>query len=490
MNDFFNNFFKQILTIDTDYRALTRSAEGIEGIFENKDLTYDMVMSFIDKFKDEIIASALGDEAFYDNILAERHFVDRTKKDTINKEYLEDLIEQIKNKDFNPKSLTFYFYIINIHNLCALKYDDDSIREILNNNMITIIQNSNISSIDNKLRTIDDKKEQMDKLLSWNRRCGNAILSQIFLIEALKDNAITLLSSDELSNNTGYQQKLCEIIKTCDLAIEVRDSDYIPSEDEVFKINGIFKEYDYINKSITLGKIDEGDVLLIHFVREKDVNYQLVGDVIKNLAVSSNNGFDDDQSSFFVESYLKHIIVEYETTTGKQFDINNPEVREFVTKKLEHFNDVMNNRPLERLPIKKQEVGHDLRTYIREPDSRISCSLISKDNPCSHLDRNIGLLLRPKKPTSIMSISAGYTSEKSFYDFKNDSYPSTEVIDGLQDRKSVNEICMKADECEVVGVLVLTDDELTMQKAARLAQLYNVDIVKLERKKETVENMY
>ena len=121
-------------------------------------------------------------------------------------------------------------------------------------------------------------------------------------------------------------------------------------------------------------------------------------------------------------------------------------------------------------------------TYIRKSDNRLSCSLISRDNPVSHLNRKIGLILKPKNVDAIISTSFGYTCEKDFYDFRNDSIPCTELFEILDSITTTNETCVDVNKCEVIGVAVLSDDEQVINKAIQLAQEYNVEIISLTQK--------
>ena len=131
------------------------------------------------------------------------------------------------------------------------------------------------------------------------------------------------------------------------------------------------------------------------------------------------------------------------------------------------------------MPIKKKECGKGLYYYIRYSDNRLSCSLISKKKPVSHLDRKIGLVLRPKNIEAILSTSLGYTSEKSYYDFRNDSTPCTRIFNNLDE---VNETCVDLSQCEVVGVIVLSDEKEVIEKAERIAESYNVEVINSNKK--------
>ena len=265
-------------------------------------------------------------------------------------------------------------------------------------------------------------------------------------------------------------------MELCDYCIFVRDSNTVPNNEKLEQMNNIYNDYNDINKSILLDSLLEEDTLLVHFIRDNDVNYQLVGNEIMNVN-DSKNTFDNKQSNFFVNSYLQAIIPIIEEQTGRKFSYNSILMRRLLRMKLDDFNNIMNNKPLDRLPIKKREVGKGYKTIVRNTDTRLSCSLISKNNPSTHLDRKIGIILRPRNTKAILSTSLGYTSEKDFYDFRNDSVPCTDILNILNSESSVNETCVDTRECEIVAVLVLSNEKKIVERANRIAQANNTNVI-------------
>ena len=450
----------------------------IETMFDDKELTFEIMIKFIEKHEQDIIASALNDEELVYNLLREKAVVDTTKKHLITKEYLENLITKIKNGAFDLKSLTLYLYIMQIRNLCIGKYDDTSIKEILDANILSIVENERLASEDgDTILSKEQKQEVTDKLLSWNKKCGKEVLPYIFMFETLKNNITTLMNSPQV--NQDYKIQLSVLLKLCDYSILVRDNDITPTPEEINLINNLFNEYESINKAIILDTLETEDILLVHFIRDNDVDYQLRGNQIVDMAGKTNNSFDDNQSDFFIQSYYEFTVSQIEEQTGQRFDINNPDMRKRLEEALGQYNYIINNKPLDKLPIKKRETSYNFTDYIRETDWRRSCSFISKNNPTSHLNRKIGLILRPKNKKAILSTSIGYTSEKGFRDYRNDSVPCTELFKTLDDRTSVNETCVDASECEIVGVLLLSDKKEVVEKAQRIADVYNVEVINL-----------
>ena len=472
----YERIIKNLLSTDIDVGAALKVVDNhyIGRIFKDKKLTFDTVKEFINKYENEIISCSLKDEALINNFLRKDFTVDRTKRNIVNQQYVENLINKIKKKEFDYAAITLYFYIINLLVLLAPKYDESSIRSILNSGIFPIVENYHIMSADGDTILSDEEKlKKIDVLKEWNDRFGTSILPNIFQLELLNKSIVKLLSSEQVSQNMEYKEKLESLLGLCKYSILIRDSDIVPTKEEVEKINNIFNEYNSINKSIIIDTLSRGDTMLVHFVRENDVNYQLVGNKIIN-SLEHNNDFDSEQTDFFIESYVENVITEIQNKLGCPFDLANPEIRKVLKTKLDEYNKTMNRRPLDRLPIKKKECGDELFYYIRKTDNRLSCSLISKDNPVSHLDRNIGLILRPKSIDAILSTSLGYTSERDYYDFHMDSVPSTEIFKGIVSSSGTNETCVDASKCEVIGVVVLSEDENIVNKAREIAQEYNV----------------
>ena len=217
-----------------------------------------------------------------------------------------------------------------------------------------------------------------------------------------------------------------------------------------------------------------------HFIRDNEVNYQLVGNDIIDITGNNNNEFDSRQSEFFINSYYEYIVSIIEKQTGKSFDINNQEMRKMLNEQLVYYNNIINYRPLDRLPIKKREIAHNLRTYIRETDNKLSCSFILNlnDKPTTHLNRKIGLIISPTKD-AIISTSLGYTKENDLFDFKNNSVPCTEIFSKINTNNFVNETCVDTNKCEVIGVLLLSDEKNIVERAEKIANIYNTKIVRL-----------
>lgn len=475
---------EQIIQIDDFY---------LDAMFCDKTLTYEKLVAFINKYKKELIECALNDNLLIDSILCENWIIDYTKKDLITKEYLENLIDKINNKEFDSKTITFYLYLMSIHNLFGNKYDKNTLREILSINLMSILSTPGLlaRNSDTILKN-DEKIELADKLLSWNKKCGKSILPYIFQLETLKEYITILMNSNYVKNNVDYQKKLLNLLGVCEHSIIVRDTDIIPSKEEVEQINNLFHTYDSINKDIIVNSIREDSFLLVHFVRDNDVNYQLIGNDIIDMSKKSNNSFDSNQSEFFISSYYQYAISVIEKQTGEKFNINNNKMRELLNDLIIHYNNAINYRPLDRLPVKKRETSYNLRSYIRETDGRLSCSIIPNNNeePKTHLDRKIGLVIRPTRD-AIISASLGYTSEKSFYDFKNDSVPCTKIFSELGMGKFVNETCVDASKCEVIGVLLLSDEKDIVERAEKIATSYNTKIIRLikeDTNKQTIKH--
>ena len=466
-----NGIIELLNDIDNDY---------IEAMFFNESLTYEIIVDFIDKYKSEIIHSALNDELLIDGLLCKKMVIDRTKRNTIDEQYFDGLISKIKNKEFNHESLIFFLDIVQFHNLYASIFDEDTIKNIYKTGIFSTIKNEKLISEDgDTIISVNKKIEMTNVFLSWDKKCGKTIMPYIFQLENLKKNVTILLNSEKANK---YQQELNDLLKLCDYSIQVRDSDTIPNNEEIKQINSIFERYDYINKSILLDTLVAEELLLVHFVRDNDVNYQLIGNDIIDTNADNNNTFDDEQSHFFIESYIEYIIPLIEEKTGKKVDFNDPTIRKIITQYLEQYNNSINNRPLDRLPIKKKEM-YRFKYYIRQSDSRLSCSIISKDNPMTHLDRKIGLILRTKMTDAILSTSFGYTSEKAFRDFRNDSVPCTKLFELIDNPEIVNETCVDSSECDVIGVVVLSNEEQVIERAQRIATSYNVGIMNLNDEK-------
>lgn len=481
----YNAFFRQLFKTDKGIQEKLLGLpdpEYLGAVFGDKELTYEKVISFIDKYKSNIITCALKDISFIDNLITEDNKVDTSKRVLVNEKLLEGLLEKIKNKEFDNKALVFYIYIVGIHNLCNSYYTEEETRSILDTSMISIVNNTSLVGKDGDIIPIGEERVTItDKLLSWNEKCGDRILPYIFFLEELKKNTEILLSSPKI--NRTYKEQLEFIRKICEYSILVRDTSLIPTKEEVRQINNVFDNYDSINKSIILDTIDKGDIMLVHFVRDNDVDYHLVGESIMDLSEQTSNHYDNDQANFFVNSYYQYAISEIEKQLNRKFDINDQECRDLLSKYLDDYNDSINNRPLDRLPIKKREISNGFREYIRETDGRTSCSFVSKDNPVSHLDRKIGLIIRPLVKKAILSTSLGYTSEKDYYDFRKDSSPCTETFNTLSGRKCVNETCVDIEQCEVVGVLLLSDEKEMVERAERIAASYNTQVIRLVKEK-------
>ena len=476
--EIFERLFKT-KNIDEELRKL--DSKYLNALFDDNTLTYEKLILFINKHKSELIECALNDNSLIYDILSEDRIVDTTRKQLITKEYLENLINKINNKEFDSKTITLYLYIMQIHNLFVDRYDENTLKEILKLNLLSILnKNALLSKEGRNIFRIEEKKELADKLITWNIKCGKKILPYIFQLETLKEYITTLLNSNEVKNSQDYKRKLSNLLKICEYGIVVRDTDVIPTKEEVEQINNLFDNYDLINKSILIDALNKDSVRLVHFIRDNEVDYQLVGNDIIDMSNKKNNEYDLKQAEFFINSYYEYIKSAIEKQTGKRFDINNFVMRLMLKKCLDYYNRIINYRPLDRMPIKKRETGSDFREYIRETDGRLSCSLISSmtEEPPTHLDRKIGLIIRPKRE-AIISTSLGYTSEKDFYDFKNDSVPCTEIFERLGTSKFVNETCVDVSKCEVVGVLLLSDEKDVVKRAKKIAEEYNAKIIRL-----------
>lgn len=450
-------------------------------MFYNKNLTYEELVIFINTYKKDLIESALNDNLLIDNILYENGIIDVTKKDLITEEYLEGLIVKINNKEFDPKVITFYLYLMTIHNLFGNKYDENTLKEILNLNLMSILNNPNLLTADGNILLGNDEKIQLaEKFLSWNKKCGETLLPYIFQFETLKEYITVLINSNQVRNNIVYQKTLLNLLKICEYSIKVRDTNIIPSKEEVKQINNLFQTYNFINKSIIIDTLNDESIMLVHFVRDNDVNYQLVGNDIIDMSDKNNNAFDLEQSNFFINSYYKYAISIIEQQTGKSFDIDNPQMRNMLRENLAYFNNIINYKPLDRLPISKREIDSSFHEYIRKTDGRISCSFVPNINgkAKTHLDRKIGLIIQPTMD-AIISTSHGYTSEKNFYDLKKDSVPCTRIFSELGKKEYVNETCVDVTKCEVIGVLLLSDEKDIVERAEKIACSYNTKIIRI-----------
>ena len=477
--DYEKAFERLFKTKDIEEKLRQTNFSYFDAMFDNMTLTYEKLIIFINKYKTELIECSLNDNLLINNILYENNIVDTTKKYLITKEYIESLINKINNREFEAKVVTFYLYLMQIHNLFSDKYDENTLKEILSLNLVSILNTPELISKDGDTILENNKKlELTNKFIEWNRKCGKDILPYIFQLETLKEYITILINSNQVKNNLEYQNKLSSLLKICEYSIIIRDKNITPTKEEIEQINKLFYNYDLINKSIILDTIKNNNVMLVHFIRDNDVNYQLVGNDIIDMSNGNNNEFDSRQSEFFINSYYEYVVSTIEKQAGKSFNINNIEMRRMLKEQIVYYNNIINYRPLDRLPIKKREIAHDLRTYIRETDNRLSCSFISnlKDRPTTHLNRKIGLIISPTKE-AIISTSLGYTSEFDFYNFKNDSVPCTEIFSKLNTNTLVNETCVDVSKCEVIGVLLLSDEKNIVERAKKIATSYNTKII-------------
>ena len=459
----------EINKIDFDYNDVLDTKENI---------SYDILLDFIEKHKQLIISASMNDELLIDDLLYDNNVVDRTKKSSINQQYFENLIQKIKDKQFDQQSLVFYLNIANFYNIYN-SFDENQICSILENEIYSIVKcTRQLSENRDKSMPNEKKRTLAEELLSWSNRCGNQILSEIIHLEKLKENLTLLYNSQKTKPNSKYADTLDDLIEICDYAINVRDSDIIPSKEEIHQINQLFSMYENINRQILLEMLEDENNMIVHFVRDNEVDYRLVGNEILDVSNNDNNTFDNIQGDFFIGNYIEYMGKVISEVTGKPLDISDSEIRELIKMYLQKYNDTINLKPLDRLPVKLRE-KYDMKDYIRETSDRLSCSICSKQAIKSHLGRNIGIIVKPQSPEAIISTSIKYTSEKEFKDFNNDSVPCVEIFSQIDDPTAVNETCLKANDCNVIGIVLLSNDEKYRKRAEKLAKSYNVEIYNL-----------
>ena len=85
--ELFQRLFKEK---DMKERILQTGYSYVDAMFGDDTLTYEKLISFINKYKNELIECALNDNILIENLLYEDGVVDTTKKSLITKEYLEE----------------------------------------------------------------------------------------------------------------------------------------------------------------------------------------------------------------------------------------------------------------------------------------------------------------------------------------------------------------------------------------------------------------
>ncbi|MBR3210837.1 MAG: hypothetical protein IKF71_02735 [Bacilli bacterium] len=455
----------------------------MEVLFENKEKSYEDVMAFLEKYKEEVITCSLKDESLISELLKENQIIDRTKKNTITREYFESIMEKIKNKDFDEKSVAFYLNVLNMCILCS-KYTEEEIKNILNGDIYNIATNDIYMSNSDRDHSTEHKVELMDKLISWKEKCGEDILPEIFHLETLKENIITLINSLQIRDDERMQAFLQERLDICDHAIRIRDGKELPSNKLLNEIPFLFADYNEVNKLILYRELDSGKVQLVHFVRNGMVDFQTRGENVINFSDSQENGYGKEQVDILMEGFMEYIKQKYEREKGKDADLEDPEYRDARELGLRVLNNTLNFRPLDRLPVKCLSKGANGVTEIRKASHRVSCSLVSSATPKFELDKKIGIIIMPYAPEAFTSMSLGYTYQSDINNFNRDGRTCTRIIYDAENGDFYNEICVDMTKCYTDGIALFSDDEQIIAKAEALAKTYRVPIINMMPEKE------
>ena len=453
-------------------------SEGYLDIIFASDLNTNLstIIKFIEMYKSSIIKSIILDDNAKNNLIKERDIIDRTKISLLTPEFINNILTNIQNNKIDKFEIKTILYITSFINTYGLNCDPNKIKTILDNGLFGICSNNRIVGDGETILKPEEINEKTDTLLAWQKRFGLDICYNIYNLELLKERLLQIYNCDN-QLFIEYKEEINNLLNTCSRAIAYRDNNNIPTEEEIAQINQLFNRYEYINKSLIIKIIENNNFALAHFVREETVNYQINNGEIVDLNAKTNNVFDKEQIDSFFNSYLNHIIPLVEKKSGEKFDPQSPKQQIIIQEYLDYFNQVFNNEPLTRLPITIREM-HDFKTYIRNSDSRLSCSFISlSDNIKSHLNRKVAILLKPKNTSGILSTSYGYTSKKEYKDFRSDSLSCVDLIDQIYNSNIVNEVALDIDYCEVVGILALDESYKTLEQATRLSEQYGVPIV-------------
>ncbi len=452
------------------------NAGYIEELFECKAFIDDINELLSTNDKDVVFHYSL-DEEFKDTLLTRGSKVNRTDESKINVDYLRSLINRIKNKKFDRNSILMLLDLTRFMNIYSTKLSKEDIIYILNNRIYTTVKNLDQASDGD---TILDKDQQFDKsliLMKWSKIFGNKMVDMVFSLDILLYRLMRLYSlNDEITK--PYMNEISDLIAYTRLAIEVRDNNYKPNSRNINNINNLFINYKKLNNKLLSDAISKDKLHLIHFIQSYDIDYQIEGiDVVnKKDSSSKESSFNRVQNNIFIESYMNSIIPLIERELSEPFNIYQRKHRNILTGYLNIYNDIFNNTPLSRLPLTLREV-YRYKDYYRNPDNRLSCSLSTDTSINPHLDRKIGLVLSVDGK-DILTSSLGYTSCKNHLDFRNDYVSYAEIVDSLKDSKSTNETVVNINNVKVSKVIVLSNDPDIIKRAERIANNYNVELVR------------
>lgn len=444
----------------------------LEDIFDlSEDVSLDDIISFISKYEDLLVESALNDELLKDNLLTRDRVIYRNEVSRIDKEFLKSKFDLIRNKQFDKESFILMMDVIKMINIYGVDVDSDYFETVLKNRIYSTVKNNRIVTEKNFSQTSEEMKEKSDILANWCSKCGCSMVESVIALDCLRDR-IKEFTISTRSEVLPYKEEFRALLDDCLLALSVRDNNYQPTSEEVDRINGMLSRYKKLNDFLIS---NDKKHKLVHFVQTGDVRYKLVGGEVIDTnffdgrEAKSNRRHNDE----FVKGYCEMIKKKISEVTHFKFSFGNIIHRKLFNKYLEKFNDTINNRPLDRLPINISETGPNLLDYLRPSSGRLSCSFENMDNIKAHLDRTIGLVMEVSDD-GIISSSVGYTSNKDYVDLRRDFASYLELIRGANVEKDVNEVCLDIEKCRVVGVILL--NERYRDKAEKIAQNYQVSI--------------
>lgn len=476
----FEDKINRLFSNDELVKQMILDSDYLSDFLELDDnIELDDLISFISNYEDNIINNLLVNETFKDKLLTENGVIYRTKESKINKRYLQSLFEKLKNKKFNFEVAVFMLEIIKFINLYGINRNQEYIKNILDNKINIIVNNVSLASDGDTLLSKSEKLDRTNILLNWNEKCEDGIIENIFLLELLKERLEKLYNSDRLELE-AYKSKLSDLLNTCLLAISIRDNDVLPSIEDKKKINSLFSDYEKINKELMINLLNCHEYILIHFVQTNEVEYEIIDNQVINCNEKGNDEestFNNEQNNCFINSYIENCIGNIEIELNEKFDINNQIHKNMLRKYLVYFNNIFNYKPLTRIPMNICETNNGFRKCIRQSDNRLSCSFNSLNCINPHLNRSVGLIVKPLIPSAIISMSYGYTSKKYFSDFRNDSVTCLDLIEILDKHICVSEIVLDTSYCQVVGVVLLDENENSLLRAEHLSKSYGVPII-------------
>lgn len=455
----------------------------------DESVTLKDLLHFIDTYEKSIIKSCMYDELLKNELLKEDNTVYRTEVAKITPGYFAGLFQNIRGSKFDYETVILFLDIIKLINIYGVDCEEEKLREVLESGIYATVKNISLVSDGDKILSIEELRDRSSVLLRWNQICGSSILDKVFSLETLLERLIELLESDRLEL-IPYKKKIENMIQVTNLGISIRDKGILPQDYEIGAINSVFANYEDMNKELLLKSLNQEDFSLIHFVQTEEVNYQLVeNDVVDlNKSTSKEANFNRKQNEFFINSYLKNVKKEIEDKTSEPFDITNNNHRQLLQTCLDYYNLTFNNKPLERLPMDTRETGDNFADYVRPSSSRLSCSFVSKERMKTHLNRNIGLVIKPLSKDAILTMSVGYTSQKDYEDFQEDSVSYIELINQTEQSINTNETVVDATRCEVVSVVVLDKNEALIERANKLADTYHVPVITMELEQENIKD--